>query len=244
VSRRRRTPSHAPLRTSGARFWVTASVRLPHAGCGRLPQAWPQSATHVRGGWCGDGMPARLGDDAAEPLTAAPSDDAVTSAGRGTTGSNPAGTGAATSSSSSSSAIAVNVTAVSRHLDGACDGDHAAAIERGCLATVARGRVRRYFPPYARQWVQCLWPWDDSRTCRSPTHPPAAAAQLRRRIRRGVLAGNVPSRWVITFRRALLDVAVDHPPAGDGPSAVAPRPRRRGCRSGASWAGTRGTADR
>jgi hypothetical protein len=122
VSRPRRTPSHAPLRTSGARFWVTASVRLPHAGCGRPPQAWPQSATHVRGGWCGDGMPARLGDDAAEALTAGPSDDAVASAGRGTTGSNAAGTCAATSSSSSSSAIAVNVTAVSRHLDGACDG--------------------------------------------------------------------------------------------------------------------------
>jgi hypothetical protein len=139
VSRRRRTPSHALLRTSGARFWVTASVRLPHAGCGRLPQAWPQSATHVRGGWCGDGMPARLGDDAAEPLTAAPSDDAVTSAGRGTTGSNPAGTGAATSSSSSSSAIAVNVTAVSRPLDSACDGGPC-------------GRDRAGLPRHRRPW--------------------------------------------------------------------------------------------
>jgi hypothetical protein len=42
----------------------------------------------------------------------------------------------------------VNVTAVSRHLDGACDGNHAAAIERGCLVTVARdefgGISRRY----------------------------------------------------------------------------------------------------
>jgi hypothetical protein len=81
-------------------------------------------------------------------LPAGPSDDAVASAGRGTTGSNPTGTGAAPSSSSSSAAIAVNVTAVSRHLDGACDGNHAAAIERGCLVTVARdefgGISRRY----------------------------------------------------------------------------------------------------
>jgi hypothetical protein len=83
-------------------------------------------------------MPARLGAEAAEALTAGPSNDAVACAGRGTSGSNPAGTGAAPSSSSSSSAIAVNVTAVSRRLDGACDGDHAAAIERGCLVTVAR----------------------------------------------------------------------------------------------------------
>jgi hypothetical protein len=103
---------------------------------------------HVRGGWCGDGMPARLGAEAAEALTRRASDDAVASAGRGTTGSNPTGTGAAPSSSSSSAAIAVNVTAVSRHLDGACDGNHAAAIERGCLVTVARdefgGISRRY----------------------------------------------------------------------------------------------------
>jgi hypothetical protein len=33
----------------------------PHAGCGRPPQAWPRSATRVRGGWCGDGTPARPG---------------------------------------------------------------------------------------------------------------------------------------------------------------------------------------